>query len=84
MKFENLLFICFTVFTVTMAVVLFALDGYKTYLPYHTFEVAYGSAMSCREAIGGSKDLNCYQHVDKICQKVPQLTEFIANGRENN
>ena len=79
MKFENLFFICVAVFTVTMAVVLFALEGYKTYLPYHTFEVAYGSAMSCREAIGRSKELNGYQYVDKICQKVPQLTEFIAN-----
>lgn len=84
MKFENLFFICFTIFTVSMAVALFALDGYKAYLPYHTFEVAYGSAMSCRGAIGGSRDLNAFQYSEKICQKVPQLAEFIANGRENN
>ena len=84
MKFETLFFVCFTIFTVTIAVAVFALDGYKAYLPYHTFEVAYGNAMSCREAIGESKELNGFQYVDKICQKVPQLTEFITNGRENN
>lgn len=77
MKFENLFFICFTVFTVSMAVALFALDGYKAYLPYHTFEVAYGSAMSCRRAIGGSKELNAFSAVDKICQQVPKFENFV-------
>lgn len=66
----------FTLFMIIVAAMAFANDAYNIHQKYHTFQVAYESAMNCRSAVGASRDYESYRKVNEICQQVPKWEDY--------
>lgn len=63
----------FVIFMLAILTIAFASDVYREYLPHHTFQVAYESAMNCREEQGKQGFSNS---VDKICGSIPRWEDY--------